>query len=154
MANENITIKTAADKMDYYQRQYESVCALLRNVDPCEIRMVGASPQCVGIRCGDADADPHTLCCTACAHLGNEGCKVKALGCKMWLCGAAIENMLAKAAAMPREVGALLKEIQETHRTCEFYGIPCRSRHSMRENLDGIINPSGYKPSKQKYPCV
>ena len=139
---------TPEAKMRYYERQYEVIANLLQKIDPCQIRIESGIAQCEGRRQGDADADEGTLCCTACPHLSAQGCRAKALGCKMWLCNAAIKNLLAKYATLPHETALLIKEIQETHRTCEFFGIPCRSRHSMKENLAGILNEDGFKPSK------
>jgi hypothetical protein len=143
-----LCITSAETKLQYYEQQYGIISDLLQKIDPCAVTIEGGVAQCTGIRESDADADPATLCCTKCLHLGDAGCKVKALGCRMWLCNAAIKNLIDKYRSLPAEVISLIKEIQETHRTCEFYGIPCRARHSMRENMAGILNEDGFKPSK------
>jgi hypothetical protein len=142
-----ITLKSPDNKIKYYEAQYDAISDLLREINPCDIRIVDGIPQCTGIRTGDADADEGTLCCTGCNHLNSNGCMVKALGCKMWLCTAAINHILGKYTTMPDKVLALIKKIQETHRVCEFFGISCRARHSMRENMDGILNEDGFKES-------
>ncbi|MDR3328754.1 MAG: hypothetical protein LBS63_01420 [Prevotellaceae bacterium] len=142
-------IAPAERKKQYYAQQYRSISALLRTIDPCEVRTVGGVPQCTGNRAGDADADVGTLCCTGCHHLSAKGCRVKSLGCKMWLCTAAFKNLLDKYPQLPTEVPQLLKEIQETNRTCQFYDIPFRSRHSMEENLAGTLYKEGFKASKE-----
>ncbi|GHT13541.1 hypothetical protein AGMMS4956_09860 [Bacteroidia bacterium] len=133
-------ITSAEDKLQYYEQQYSIISDLLQKIDPCAITIEGGVAQCIAVREGDADVDMGTLCCTGCLHLGDDGCKVKALGCRMWLCNAAIKNLMEKYHSLPIEVVALIKEIQETYRTCEFYKIPFRSRHSMRENMAEILN--------------
>ncbi|GHU95277.1 hypothetical protein FACS1894156_4650 [Bacteroidia bacterium] len=133
-------ITSAEEKLQYYEQQYRIISDLLQKIEPCAVTIEGGVVQCIGVREGDVDADMGTLCCTGCLHLGNDGCKVKALACRMWLCNAAIKNLMEKYQSLPAQVVALLKEIQETHRTCGFYKIPLRSRHSMRENMAEILD--------------
>ena len=65
--------------MAYYSRLYDTLYEIgqriLDNHNPCEI----AKNRC--------SAKHHSFCCGGCQHLTENGCKAKALWCKLWLCG-------------------------------------------------------------------
>lgn len=77
-----------------YDRLYDKADAVLKEHNPCQIRRDEDGI----VRCADVrrkmqlkgyDYMKHQqtqLCCTACPHLGPNGCTVKALSCKLWLC--------------------------------------------------------------------
>lgn len=137
-----------SEKKAYYKQQYALISSMLKLVNPCEVSVTDGVVSCIGLREGDRDADPQTLCCTECRHLADKGCTVESLGCRMWLCNAAIGNLFRKYAEKPDMTVKLIKEIQETNRTCAFFDISFRSRHSMEENLAAIVNRDAFKESK------
>lgn len=61
-----------------YDELYADYSALIKKYNPCKIE----NSKCLR----------GTTCCVWCKHLGNNGCKVKALTCKGWFCGKALEN--------------------------------------------------------------
>ena len=50
----------------------------LDNYNPCDWR----NGKCRRMRSSEDDEG----CCVGCQHLGDEGCTVESLGCKLWLC--------------------------------------------------------------------
>lgn len=66
-----------AAKKIIYLTLYDQGNAVLKRYNPCKIE---------NGRCAGGYADTKGLCCDTCKHLGPEGCTVKSLECKMWLC--------------------------------------------------------------------
>jgi hypothetical protein len=56
-----------------YDKLYENGVRILRKHDPC------------GFSNGKCSA-PHKNCCENCEHLSENGCTIKELACKLWLC--------------------------------------------------------------------
>lgn len=65
--------------MAYYSRLYDTLYEIgqriLANHNPCDIK---------DGKCGSKHG---SFCCQACPHLTKNGCRAKALWCKLWLCG-------------------------------------------------------------------
>lgn len=57
---------------------------MIARINPCEIQIVDGRVSCYSSR-SESELDGE-LCCGGCRHLGAEGCTVKALACKLWLC--------------------------------------------------------------------
>lgn len=70
-----------------YDALYEAGNEILRQYNPCRIKVVDGKTTCFATR-KDPDYDRNTgqLCCEGCKHLGPEGCTVKAIWCKFWTC--------------------------------------------------------------------
>lgn len=63
-----------------YDELYREGQQVLDKYNPCKISADGK--KCTG----------GTPCCTGCEHLGNKGCTVSALHCKLWLCHTAAQK--------------------------------------------------------------
>ena len=64
-----------------YDRIYELANRMLRRYNPCKIDHSGI---CMRTR---ARKEHHSnCCCEGCKYLSSNGCKVKALPCKLWTC--------------------------------------------------------------------
>lgn len=81
-----------------YDALYKEGQRLLDEFQPCNIKPVkkfvhrpwGPNPEPSKkkwqlMKC-DGYSEPGWCCCSGCSHLEREGCKVKALFCKLWLC--------------------------------------------------------------------
>jgi len=90
-------------KMHLYDILYLAGSILIKIFNPCKIHMDKAG----NVVCKDGN----DLCCTRCYHLGDKGCTVKALSCKLWLCQTArlkysrLEYILRKLAAIADKSG-------------------------------------------------
>lgn len=67
-------------RSEHYDDLYERGSNLLKMHNPCNIRQEGEKWVCNNTRGG------LEWCCGGCKHLGPNGCTVKALSCKLWLC--------------------------------------------------------------------
>ena len=65
-----------------YKRLYAAGQAVLDTYQPCRTKEGGP-------------CHTKTFCCSGCRHLGKNGCRVKALWCKLWLCSNACHNRKA-----------------------------------------------------------
>ena len=65
-----------------YDEVYEKAQELFDKYNPCEIKREGSKVSCVG----GLKQEGNELCCYGCGYLGKNGCTVKALDCKLWLC--------------------------------------------------------------------
>ena len=77
-------------KRKLYDRLYRHADKLIKKHNPCEIK----DGKCI-------DGVP---CCNECPHLGERGCTVECLECKVFLCGTANEHF--------RQLYRILKRIQ------------------------------------------
>lgn len=93
-----------------YDELYEEADALFKEYNPCRIE----GNTCLYGRTTD-DPVGKSFCCNGCDHLCERGCTVKALSCKLWLCG-----MVANWA--PKEFLDKLQKIRDK-RPIKFTGI-------------------------------
>lgn len=90
--------KAGMSQPDLYSKLYRIAQSIIKAENPCQIRVEDGIVSCIDTR---AYADKYgkdaenkkalllhqqTLCCTGCADLGPEGCRVEALSCKVWIC--------------------------------------------------------------------
>jgi len=85
-------------KMELYDILYDIADGLFREYNPCKIE----NGKCVRGRDGG--------CCEGCEYLKENGCSVKALFCKLWLC----EPMLNKYPQLRKKL-VYLSRIAEKH---------------------------------------
>ena len=70
---------TLVGKMRLYDRLYEIADFLLKKHNPCKHS---------NGKCGGMETYMYSGgCCGGCKHLREDGCSVKALYCKLWVCG-------------------------------------------------------------------
>lgn len=82
---------TQAARSAEYNRIYDEGTRLFASHNPCQIqRDADGRVSCRESREGTPEArGSHNykhLCCTGCQHLGPNGCRVKAISCKLWTC--------------------------------------------------------------------
>ena len=79
---------TEAERSQIYDSLYDEASEILARDNPCQIGCDGCNNRHTpGYGPGNIYSDPSKgLCCTGCKHLGPEGCTVKALSCRVWLC--------------------------------------------------------------------
>lgn len=70
-------------KNKLYNQLYEEMEGYLEEYNPCQHTEDG----CVG------HPNRKSRCCSGCKHLGRNGCKVKSLACKLWVCSDMIKNL-------------------------------------------------------------
>jgi hypothetical protein len=68
-----------------YDDLYQRASAVIARINPCEIVIVNGKATCVDSRT-TGYRNNGELCCGGCRHLSKQGCTVKALACKLWLC--------------------------------------------------------------------
>ena len=68
-----------------YDDLYEEADFIIKRNNPCQIK--------------DGKCFAGQPCCTNCAHLKNNGCTVKSLACKLWLCYKLREHLKTKGKA-------------------------------------------------------
>jgi hypothetical protein len=107
-----------------YDEVYSKMQDLLTKTNPCRIKK---DDQGKVSCCGE---DNPCLCCSGCKHLSPDGCAVKSLACKLWLCGEAMRNAL-RDPAFVAEYSKLLDEAKE---------IPHYYRASKEENFLEKVN--------------
>ncbi len=61
---------------------------IMANENPCNIKVVDGQATCRG----------GVPCCEGCRHLGDKGCKVKSVACKLWFCEHAVVSLPALVA--------------------------------------------------------
>ena len=98
-----------------YDTLYDEGTAVLERDNPCQFIKTGDKLACT---------NPTGPCCGGCKYLGPDGCTVKALGCRVWLCYHAQEKF-------PQTFIAL-KDIKSR---AETIGIPTVYRGSKDEHL-------------------
>lgn len=78
---------------EIFDRFYKYAYQMNRKSNPCQIIHIKEGVSCKGMLTGKADkwvTDHVSLCCVGCKNLGKNGCKVKALSCKLWYCDQSI----------------------------------------------------------------
>jgi hypothetical protein len=79
-----IPIKSKKALSKLYDALYRRASDLFREYDPCKIRhMAGGEVSCIAHSTRNLKT---TCCCGYCKWLGPNGCRVKALYCKVWIC--------------------------------------------------------------------
>lgn len=76
-------------KMLLYDLLYFTADLLIKLRNPCKIHHEKVPSQPDKITCVG-----HEPCCTSCRYLSDNGCTIKCLGCKLWLCPTASERHL------------------------------------------------------------
>jgi hypothetical protein len=111
-------------KLDY-SKMYDSLMWFYRHINPCQwkdgkcyrMRLIGGESCCMHPKC---------------KYLGQNGCRVKSLSCKSWLCEQVYTNLKeSKNEAIP----AFLFYQQEVLRFCRETDIELRYRRSMSETF-------------------
>lgn len=64
------------DRSEVYDQLYDLAARILVRMDACSTCPIGTS----------CKANTRSWCCGGCKHLGPQGCTVKSLSCKLWLC--------------------------------------------------------------------
>ena len=90
---------SVAELSALYDRIYDIADRLLKKHNPCNIRTEGTKVSCTYRLCETR------LCCGGCDKYWDKGCTVKALGCKLFLCGAVRNKILQKRFRKLREYG-------------------------------------------------
>jgi hypothetical protein len=93
---------------------------ILNHYDPCE----WWDGNCRRMRSSEPDAE---VCCKGCAHLGETGCTVKSLACKLWLCG--------DPSSLSKEC---VTELKIVRMVADYSGIPYRDRKSKEEDFSSL----------------
>lgn len=84
-----MTLKEYLKKLSAkYDELYEKADKILKKYNPCKVEGKGACATCLSGR--HPDGTGISFCCGGCQHLGKNGCTVKALSCKLWICNIAI----------------------------------------------------------------
>lgn len=83
---------------DLYDKLYDELDAFLKKHNPCKIRLEKNRVTCVHTRKnGGTWPGTEKLCCEHCTKYWDNGCTVKALGCKVYLCNKAERNLTDEA---------------------------------------------------------
>ena len=107
-----------------YDAIFDEASEILKRDNPCEI---GTDGKCLYGR----RLNTTSFCCGGCKYLGPEGCTVKAVGCRVWLCDCAKRKH-------PQTYIAL----QDVKRRIERAGIPDHFRGSKEDHLNNTpIHP-------------
>lgn len=117
-----------------YDELYEKADKLLKEYNPCKIKC----GSCQANRIDPKYNSTNQLCCGGCPHWKN-GCTVKSLACKLWLCGPVqgkFPYLYNKNSERIRELAHKLEAIRN-----EAYkvGIPLVFRGSKEENIKELI---------------
>lgn len=94
-----------------YDNLYQRAAAVIARINPCEIQIIDGKATCHASRNGHENDE---LCCGGCRHLGAQGCTVKALACKLWLCwevGKTEKGRLAQQELLEIEHEAYQKDV-------------------------------------------
>lgn len=85
-------------KMALYDRLYDIADRMFKRYNPCQhdlkILKKGSNGKNY-LKCAyykKTHSDFRYNCCEYCKHMGNKGCRVKSLGCKLWTCGEIWKN--------------------------------------------------------------
>jgi len=81
-------VKTMKEWEELYDRVYAVADSLIKRYDPCRVEKVGK-----GVICADRgrsylkfESARNVTCCECCVYLGPNGCTVKCISCKLFLC--------------------------------------------------------------------
>ena len=75
-----------------YDRIYDIADRLLKKHNPCKIYTEDKYIFCKYHETGIPLRNKCYLCCSSCEYCSKEGCTVKCLGCKLFLCGLATKE--------------------------------------------------------------
>ena len=90
--NHNKTVEQLRDQLTrIHNALYDRASKLIRQQNPCQIQAGPHCATCAASRLGHETN--RGLCCEGCKFLGANGCTVKALGCKLWTCRTAGNNL-------------------------------------------------------------
>ena len=101
MVQTTTTQPNIAELSALYDRIYDIADRLLKKHNPCNIHKDGKRFSCTYRLCGTR------LCCGKCHKYWDKGCTVKALGCKLFLCGAIRHKVLQRRFRKLREYGRI-----------------------------------------------
>ncbi len=71
------------DLKEEYDSIYEEVDSLFKEYNPCQFE----GNSCFANRLYKYNSSASGGCCNGCQDLGPGGCKIKSLGCKLFICG-------------------------------------------------------------------
>lgn len=118
------------DLNTWYNNLWKKADNFVKKVNPCKIE---------NGKCLRAQKGGRNFCCgeycgmSVCPHLGESGCQAKKpLGCRLWLCEDAIEDLTKKERL---RLYNLEKEFNELYREC---GCPEYIRKDKDEFLKGV----------------
>jgi len=107
-------------KEELYDILYNIGEQILNHYDPCGWR----AGECRRMRSSEPDAE---VCCKECAHLAKNGCTVKSLACKLWLCG-----------DPSNQFKECVNELKIVRMVADYCGVPYRDRKSKEEDFNGL----------------
>ncbi len=102
-----------------YDLLYEIAESAMEMFNPCQIK--------------DGKCRAGEFCCDGCKHLGRNGCRVKALACKVWLCDEAArdpDNQVCKS---------VLEAVGEIAKDLKINGSRCSKEESLGGDRVAII---------------
>ena len=111
-----------------YDELFDRAVEVVSKHNPCKLHDFMGEKMCAR-----GDVASNGLCCHGCRHLRVNGCKVKSLGCKIWLCTHENWDCPRKNIAGPywQDMMPILKEAEALR-----LSFP---RHSKDETLDAVM---------------
>ena len=109
-----------------YDRLYAEADALFKEYNPCQIRRTPEGNSCLG----GSHKPSASFCCNGCRYLRKNGCGVKSLSCKLWLCHALSVNN-----GVPQEFKEKLQDIRK-----RAYGLLYYPRMSKKASLNRALD--------------
>ncbi len=98
---------------DKYDELYKRLDELHKKHDPCQVKKRKNVLTCIAGRDGQSYCTDNLhesfSCCTGCRYLGEAGCTVEALRCKLWFCGYLYEHDFLDP-AVKKEMESVLSE--------------------------------------------
>lgn len=116
------------DRAEVYDKLYALAAKILDKSRACSTCPIGSCTKFLG---RFTETYTKSWCCYGCPHLGDNGCTVQALGCKLWLC--------------TKEMGSLPfrweKKIAKLEEIAKYYGI-----HMARADKQQSLQYGQHKP--------
>lgn len=127
---------------------YDILCEkaddLFRKHDLCGTAI--GDGKCHGNRFPEKTGRDDDRCCKDCDNLiPGEGCSVKSLCCKIWLCGT-----VAIMASKDPQLQKAIEELRAFHRECYEKGLPVGAGIVLRENTKSRIVSIGFRKGKEE----
>ncbi len=93
---------------------------IIDHYNPCQWK----NGKCGRMRSSETETE---VCCKGCQHLGENGCTVKSLACKLWLCEG--QSNLFKGCTA---------ELKILRMVADYCGVPCGERQSKEQDF-GVV---------------
>ncbi len=119
-------------KEELYDSLFNIGQQILDHFDPCDWR----NGECRRMRSSEPDTE---ACCKGCVHLGENGCTVNSLACKLWLC--------ADPSNQSKEC---LNELRILRMVADYSGIPYRDRKSKEEDFSNLRSIQNKESGKRQ----